>query len=149
MKPENYMKLALKEAEKSVKEGNGPFAVVVLDDKNRIVWKDHDRQIEFTDPTAHGEVNAIRALCKKRKKLSLKGFTFFTTSEPCVTCLTAMIKAQVSKVYYGAKTEKTASLPLSAEMIASYSKKYPIKVYGGILEKKCLSQRKKLLKNKK
>lgn len=145
MKPEDFIRLAINEAELSVKEGNGPFAVVVVDSKGEVVWKDHDRQKELTDPTAHGEINAIRYLCKKLNTMSLRGYTFYTTSEPCPTCLTGMIKAQVSTSYYGAKTETGASLPLSAETIASYAKKYPIKVNGGILAKECLEQRNRIL----
>lgn len=145
MKPEDYMRLAIEEAELSVKEGNGPFAVVVVDPNGEIIWKDHDRQKELSDPTAHGEINAIRYLCKKLRTLALRGYTFYTTSEPCPTCLTGMIKAQVSTSYYGAKTEAAASLPLPAEMIASYAKKYPINVIGGILADECLAQRQRLL----
>ena len=145
MDHEKIMKLAIEEAELSVKEGQGPFAVIVLDPQGNIVWKDHDRQKELTDPTAHGEVNTIRYLCKKLNTLSLKGYSFYTTSEPCPTCLTSMIKAQVSNNFYGAKTEKTASLPLSAEYLASYSKKYPIKFVGGSLGEACKAQRDRLL----
>lgn len=145
MTPEEYMHLAIEEAEQSVKEGNGPFAVVVVDTQGKVVLKEHDRQKEKMDPTAHGEVNAIRLLCPKLNTLSLKGHSFYTTSEPCPTCLTSMIKAQVSNSYYGAKTEATASLPISAEEIAERSRKYPIKVQGGILAEECLAQRKRLL----
>lgn len=63
--PEEYMRLAIEEAELSVKEGNGPFAVVVIDQSGNVIWRDHDRQKELTDPTAHGEINAIRYLYKK------------------------------------------------------------------------------------
>ena len=145
---EDYMKLAIKEAEKAVKEGSAPFGVIVIDKEGKVIWRDHDRVKERMDPTAHGEVNAIRALCKKLNTLSLKGTTFYTTSEPCPTCLSACIKAQVSAVYYGAETEKTASLPIKAEELVKHSKKYPIKVFGGILKKECLAQRKRLLKSK-
>ncbi len=145
MTNEEYMKLALDVAEQSVEEGQGPFAVIVVGPDGDVVWKDHDRQKEMTDPTAHGEINAIRYLCKKLGSLSLKGYTFYTTSEPCPTCMTGMIKAQVSRSVYGAKTEPTASLPLSAEFIASYSKKYPIEVVGDVLAKECLAQRNRLL----
>lgn len=145
MTPENCMHLAMVEAETAVKEGNAPFGVVVADPQGNIVWKDHDRVNEKTDPTAHGEINAIRALCGKLKSLSLKGYTFYTTSEPCPTCLTAMIKAQVSRNFYGAKTEATASLPIPAEELAARAEKYPITVRGGLLEMECLTQRKKHL----
>jgi len=147
MQPEEIMKLALEEAQKAVDEGNAPFGVVVLNREGEIIWKDHDRVNECTDPTAHGEINAIRHLCKQLNTLSLEGFTFYTTSEPCPTCLTGMIKARVSKNFYGAKTEATASLPISAEELASKAKKYPIEVKGGILTEECLEQRTRLLQH--
>ena len=135
----------MEEAETSANERQEPFAVVVLNSEGNIVWKDHDRVKEKMDPTAHGEMNAIRHLCKSINTLSLKGYSFYTTSEPCPTCLTGMIKAQVSACYYGAKTENNASLPISAESLASQAKKYPIKVIGGILAEECLAQRSRLL----
>src|SRR5215216_2478304 len=98
------MKVALEEAEIAVSEGNAPFACVVVDGEGNIVLREHDRVKELMDPTAHGEVNAIRKLCKQLSTLSLKDYTFYTTSEPCPTCLTSMIKAKVATVYYGAKT---------------------------------------------
>ena len=146
MTHENYMKLALKEAQKAVDEGNAPFGVVVVNPDGKVVWKDHDRVNERTDPTAHGEINAIRFLCPKLGTLSLKGYTFYTTSEPCPTCLTGCIKAQVSNIYFGAETESIASLPLKAVELAKHSKKYPIHVQGGILAKECKDQRERLLK---
>lgn len=145
MQHEEVMKLALEEAELAVREGNAPFACVVLDNNGSVAIKDHDRVKELTDPTAHGEVNAIRALCKRLNTLSLREYTFYTTSEPCPTCMTAMIKAKVQKVYYGAKTEETASLPIPAEAIAAKSLKHPISVTGGILASEALEQRTRLL----
>jgi tRNA(Arg) A34 adenosine deaminase TadA len=80
------------------------------------------------DPTAHAEINAIRYLCKNLNKLSLDNYIFYTSSEPCPTCLTACIKAHIPLIYYGAETEETASLPIKANEIAKKSHKYPIKV---------------------
>lgn len=145
MNHDDIMRLALEEAELAVSEDNAPFACVVVDRAGNVVAKDHDRVKELMDPTAHGEVNAIRSLCKRLNSLSLKEYTFYTTSEPCPTCMTAMIKAKVPIVYYGAKTEQTASLPIPAEFIASKSLKYPISVTGGILAEEALEQRNRLL----
>jgi tRNA(Arg) A34 adenosine deaminase TadA len=145
MNLESIMKVAMEEAELAVKDGNAPFACVVTDSEGNIVLKDHDRVAELTDPTAHGEVNAIRRLCKELNNLSLRDYTFFTTSEPCPTCMTCMVKAKVANVYYGAKTEATASLPIPAEEIAERSKKYPITVTAGVLAEECLAQRNRLL----
>jgi len=145
MKPEEIMKIALAEAEKAVHEGNAPFACIVTDQEGIVVLKEHDRVNEYMDPTAHGEVNAMRILCKKLNALSLRDYTFHTTSEPCPGCMASMIKAKVAQVYYGAKTESTASLPIAAESIAEQAKKYPITVTGGILADECLEQRTRLL----
>lgn len=139
------MKIALTEAELAVREGNAPFACIVADTQGNIVLQEHDRVKEYTDPTAHGEVNAIRKLCKQLNTLSLRDYVFYTTSEPCPGCMASMIKAKVAQVYYGAKTEPTASLPIAAEEIARQAQKYPITVTGGILAGECLDQRNRLL----
>lgn len=146
MNDQEIMKVALEEAEIAVSEGNAPFACVVVDGEGNIILREHDRVKELMDPTAHGEVNAIRKLCKQLNTLSLIDYVFYTTSEPCPTCLTSMIKAKVARVYYGAKTEASASLPISAEFLASKSLKYPITVTGGILADEALEQRERLLK---
>lgn len=142
---EDIMKLALEEAELAVREGNAPFACIIVDKEGSVVAKDHDRVKELMDPTAHGEVNAIRTLCRQLNTLSLRDYTFYTTSEPCPTCMTAMIKAKVPTIYYGAKTEESASLPIPAEFIASKSLKSPISVTGSILAEEALEQRSRLL----
>jgi tRNA(Arg) A34 adenosine deaminase TadA len=142
MKHEDYMREAIKEADIAITEGNAPFGAVVVDlETGEIIWRDHDRVKEYCDPTAHGEVNSIRALCKKNNTLNLKNTAFYTTSEPCATCLSAMIKAKVPYSYYGAETEATASLPIKAKELAKYVKKYPITVTSDILADDCLQQR--------
>lgn len=143
---EYFMKLALQEAEKSVEEWSLPFSVIVVDPNGEVVWKDHDRVRKLMDPTAHAEINAIRHLCKTLNKLSLKWYSFYTTSEPCPTCLSSCIKAKVSYIYYGAETEEDASLPIKAIDMAKLSKKYPIEVVWWILWKECYEQRERFNK---
>ncbi len=139
------MKIAMQEAELAAEQGNAPFGCVVIDANGIVVLKEHDRVKENTDPTAHGEVNAIRTLCKKLHTLSLREYIFYTTSEPCTTCMSSMIKARVAKVVYGAKTGQNASLQIPAEEIAERSQKHPIEVVGGVLADECLAQRNRLL----
>ncbi len=137
-----YMEGAIKEAQVSIDSWSFPFSVIVVDKKTwEIVYRDHDRVNEYMDPTAHAEVNAIRYLCKKFSQLSLENYIFYTSSEPCPTCLTACIKAHIPEIYFGADTELTASLPIKASELAEKSKKYPITVVGGMLADECLKQR--------
>lgn len=145
-KHEVIMAKALILASEAVKKGHHPFACIVLDPLGKVVWKDHNKVRTKLDPTAHGEINAVRHLCKKLKTLSLKGYTIYSTTEPCPMCFAVMNNAQISYTYFGAPFHPTQFLPLSAKYLAKYAKKYPIKVKGGILKKECLKQREKLWK---
>jgi tRNA(Arg) A34 adenosine deaminase TadA len=145
MNHENYIREAMKETLNATKTGNAPFGVVVVNSAGKIIWRDHDRVKEQMDPTAHGEINAIRGLCKTMNTLSLSGCIFYTTSEPCPTCLTGCMKAKVSKIVYGCDTELTASLPLKATDLVKKFKKYKFEILGGILADECLKQREKFI----
>ena len=141
---EKFMRKAIATAETAAKKGHHPFAVVVVNGTGKIIWRDHNKVKTTMDPTAHAEINSIRKLSKKLKTLNLNGLTFYSTTEPCPVCFTAMNNSQISAVYFGASAHPTQFLPLSAKKLAKYAKKYPIKVVGGILEKECLEQRERL-----
>lgn len=145
MPPEEYIRLSMQEAEIAAKEGNSPFGVIVTDTKGRIVWKDHDKSKLLIDPTAHGEVNAVRGLCQKLKNTKLEGYKFYTNAEPCTVCMATMIRVKISELYYGAKTESKASLPIPVEELAKRATQHKVKVFGGILAKETLAHREKLL----
>ena len=60
----------------------------------------HGRQ--HGDPTAHAEVHVIRAACRKIKSMSLRGYTLYSTCEPCPMCMAAILWAGLDRVVYGA-----------------------------------------------
>lgn len=93
---------ALQEAKKGVmlKHG-GPFGAVVVCD-NKIIARAHNQVVQNSDPTAHAEMQAIRAACKKLKTYQLDHCEMYVTAQPCPMCLTAIFWAGVKKVYYGA-----------------------------------------------
>lgn len=134
----------MEEAETAVKEGGKPFGVVVIDPQGKIVWKDHDRVKQQMDPTAHGEVNAIRHLCKELNTISLEGYKFYTNAEPCPVCFGSMVRAKVSEIYFGARTEPDASLPIPVEEMVLKATGYKPKVQGEILADETLKQRRRL-----
>jgi tRNA(adenine34) deaminase len=145
MTPEDYIRLSMQEAEKAVQEGNNPFGVVVVDAKGTIVWKDHDRSKALMDPTAHGEVNAVRGLCKKLNTMKLAGYKFYTNAQPCTVCMATMIRVEVAEVYYGSETDPNASLPISVEELSERATQHKVKVYGSILAEETLAHRERLL----
>jgi len=59
------------------------------------------------DPTAHGEVEAIRDACRRLKTLDLSGAELYTSCEPCPMCTSVIYLANISKLYYAASAEDT------------------------------------------
>lgn len=81
--------------------GGGPFAAVIVRD-GKIVGEGVNTVTTSNDPTAHGEVNAIRAACTALGTFTLAGCELYTSCEPCPMCLAASYWARIDAVYYGA-----------------------------------------------
>ena len=93
------MKRAIQLSIDSVKSGGGPFgAVIVKNDK--IIAEGSNKVTSTNDPTAHGEIVAIREACKKLNNFNLDGCTIFSTAEPCPMCLSAIYWARINEIYY-------------------------------------------------
>ena len=101
-----FMKKAIELSIESVNKGGGPFACVIVKD-GKIVSEGSNKVTSNNDPTAHGEIVAIREACKKINNFSLKGFELYSTCEPCPMCLSAIYWARIDKIYY-ANTRKDA-----------------------------------------
>lgn len=105
-----YMTMAINEARKGIKAGDGgPFGAVIVKD-GVVVGKGHNQVLKNNDPTCHGEVMAIRAACKKLKTYDLSGCEIYTTGEPCPMCMAAILWANIDKVYYGCNVFDTQDL---------------------------------------
>jgi tRNA(Arg) A34 adenosine deaminase TadA len=87
--------------------GGGPFAAVIVRE-GRIVGEGVNTVTTTNDPTAHGEVNAIRAACKALGTFSLEGCDLFTSCEPCPMCLAASYWARIDAIYYGSSAADAA-----------------------------------------
>lgn len=105
-----FMKAAIREARKGIKNGHGgPFGAVIVKD-GVIIGKGHNQVIKKQDPTCHGEMMAIHDACKKLKTFDLKGCEIYTTGEPCPMCLCAIMWANIDKVYYGCNISDTEQI---------------------------------------
>jgi guanine deaminase len=96
--------LAIQNVESSA---GGPFAAVIVRD-GKIVGEGVNTVTAGLDPTAHGEVNAIRAACKALGTFSLAGCELYTSCEPCPMCLAASYWARLDAIYYGASAADAA-----------------------------------------
>ena len=106
----DFMSEAINEARKGIHRGEGgPFGSVVVKD-GRIVGRGHNMVVANNDPTAHGEISAIRDACNNLNTFSLEGCELYTTAEPCPMCLAAILWSRIDKVYYGCNVMDTADI---------------------------------------
>src|SRR5712664_3369781 len=102
------MRRALELAGRARREGEVPVgAVVVL--QETILGEGWNRPIAASDPTAHAEVQAMRAAAATLKNYRLLGATLYVTLEPCAMCVGAMFHARIARVVFGARDPKTGA----------------------------------------
>jgi tRNA(adenine34) deaminase len=124
MKDQEYMQRALALAKRAQDEGEVPIgALVVLD--NEIAGEGWNRPIAARDPTAHAEIQAMRAAAAKVGNYRLTGATLYVTLEPCDMCVGAMFHARIARTVYGAKDPKKRVL------------KNQVAIEGGVLAGEC------------
>ena len=96
-----FLRRAIALATENVVSGRGgPFGAVIVRDR-QIVGEGANSVTATNDPTAHGEVNAIRAACNALGTFTLAGCQLYTSCEPCPMCLAASYWARLDAIYYG------------------------------------------------
>lgn len=105
----HFMKKAILLAEKSIEKGGGPFGAVIVRE-GKIIASGNNCVTLNNDPTAHGEVTAIRKACRKLGTFDLSGCTIYTSCEPCPMCLAAIYWARIEAIYYGCTKEDAKNI---------------------------------------
>lgn len=99
MDREEIMSIAAEEARETMHvNAGGPFGAVIVKD-DEIIAVASNTVLEDNDPTAHAEMNAIRKACKELGTYDLSGCELYATGYPCPMCLSAIIWANIKKVY--------------------------------------------------
>ncbi len=95
-----FMERAIALAVENVRSGRGgPFAAVIVRE-GKIIGEGTNSVTTTNDPTAHGEINAIRDACRALNTFSLKGCVIYTSCEPCPMCLAAIYWARLDAIYF-------------------------------------------------
>ena len=137
----NFMKLAIERAREGIASGQSPFGTVIVRD-GLVVASAHNTVRRDLDPTAHAEVNALRAAARSLETIDLGGCTLYSTCEPCPMCLAASHWAKVDRVVFGASIADAAragfrELPVAARELATMGRS-PLKVEEGLLRESCV-----------
>jgi guanine deaminase len=105
-----FMRLAIREAERGIKAGDGgPFGAVIVR-RGSVLSRAHNEVLGTADPTAHAEVLAIRRAAARLGIHDLSDCTLYTTCEPCPMCYGAIAWARISHIIYGCTAEDAARL---------------------------------------
>jgi len=94
---------------KMLERQGGPFAAAVVMD-GEIVGEGWNCVTGSNDPTAHAEIQAVRAACAARGTFTLEGAAIYASCEPCPMCLAAIYWARIDTVYYANTTEDAAAI---------------------------------------
>ncbi len=118
---EDKMRMAIEEARRTMNEDKGgPFGAVITDLDGNIISVASNLVLESHDPTAHAEVMAIRKASEKLGTHDLSGCILYATGYPCPMCLSAIIWANIKKVYYGTNLKEAEEIGFRDDFIYEY-----------------------------
>jgi guanine deaminase len=135
-----YMRLAIRKAQEGISRGQSPFGSAIVR-AGEVVAVTHNSVWLTCDPTAHAEVNCIRAAAAALKTIFLHGCTLYSTTEPCPMCLSAIHWAKIERVVFGAtiadaQTAGFSELGVPAAELAKMGGS-PLIVESGLLQQEC------------
>lgn len=132
---EEYMREALKEAEKCIDTGDVPIGCVIV--KNgEIIARGHNTREAFHTALGHAEINAIENACKSIGSWRLENCAIYVTLEPCPMCAGAIINSRIGEVYFGAYDKKGGAVGGIINLFEENFNHKP-KIQGGILKDEC------------
>jgi len=103
---EHFMLMALDQAIAAGQMGEVPVGAVIVDADSQVIARDHNRTISNCDPSAHAEINVLRAAARQLKNYRLLSTTLYVSIEPCAMCMGAIVHARVKTVVFGASDPK-------------------------------------------
>ena len=130
------MRRAIDLAQQAAEEGEVPVGAVVVFD-GKIVGEGWNRPIAAADPSAHAEIQAMRAASATLRNYRLLDSTLYVTLEPCPMCVGAIFHARVRRVVFGAKDPKTGAAGSVVDLFAEEKLNHHATVEGGLLAEEC------------
>ena len=131
-----YMRLALEQARRAEGSGEVPVgAVLVLED--RIIATGANSPIGRCDPTAHAEIEALRAGALALGNYRLSGSVLYVTLEPCLMCAAALVQARVARVVFGAWDVQFGAAGSLIDALRLPGLNHRVDAFGGVLVEEC------------
>jgi len=132
----HFMTLALAQGQLAAHAGEVPVGAVVVKD-GQVLAVGRNAPIALHDPSAHAEVQALRAAAQALGNYRLDGCELFVTLEPCAMCAGAMLHARLQRVVFGASDPKTGAAGSVLNLFAQPQLNHQTQVVGGVLQAPC------------
>lgn len=136
MKDEEYMELALLQAEAGAQIGEIPIGAVLVYE-GEIIASAHNLREANHDATAHAEMLVIREACAKLGRWRLNGCSLYVTVEPCPMCSGGIVNSRIDKVVYGCPDIKAGGAESIFNIITNPNLNHTAEVRSGVCEEKC------------
>lgn len=133
---EQFMREALKEAEKAKKLNEVPIGCVIVKD-NKIIGRGYNRRMKDKNTLSHAELNAIKKASKKLKDWRLDDCEMYVTTEPCQMCSGAIVQARIKKVYIGCMNPKAGCAGSIMNLLQIDEFNHQVEIESGVLEDEC------------
>ena len=135
----DYMRLCLALAAQAQQHGEVPVgAVLVL--AGRVIAEGSNCPIASHDPTAHAEIEALRAGGRALGSYRLTDTTLYVTLEPCAMCAAAIVHARVRRVVFGAWDPRAGAAGSIVDIFRLPGLNHRVDVFGGVLSEECGAQ---------
>lgn len=131
-----FMQRALALAAEAEARGEVPVGALLVRGDS-ILGEGFNRPIEAHDPTAHAEIEALRAAGRAEADYRLVDATLYVTLEPCLMCAAAIVHARVRRVVFGAWDPKAGAAGSTIDAFKLPAMNHRVDVFGGVLEREC------------
>ncbi len=132
----DFMRLALQRAEEARGGGEVPVGAVLVRE-GKVVAMGANRPIASHDPTAHAEIEALRAGGRSLGSYRLTDTTLYVTLEPCPMCASAIVHARVRRLVFGAWDPRAGAAGSVMDLFALPGLNHRVDVFGGVLMEEC------------
>jgi len=145
---EFYMRMALREAEKAGQSDEVPIGSVIVAKTGEVISSARNMTLGLSDPTAHAELLSMRKAAYLTGNYRLTGATLYTTIEPCIMCMGAVIHARLERVVFGAPDPKWGGAGSLYNFSDDARLNHRVEVTSGVCEKECRDLMQVFFRNK-
>jgi tRNA(Arg) A34 adenosine deaminase TadA len=130
---EYWMRLAYEQAAFAAAQGEIPVGAVIVS-QGKVIGSGYNAPIKQSDPTAHAEIQALRAACQSLNNYRLPDdAVLYVTLEPCTMCVGALIHGRVARVIYAAEEPRAGSLVSARQLLDNGFYNHRFSFIGGLM----------------